>query len=267
MAAIIGSACASPSSPSTTRGRATRSSASGRTARRWPRRGGRRRPRPRAAPARAPRAALRARDRRALVAPLRQPLRTRARRPARHLRAVPRPAAAALVRSWGRWAAPSLAVALRRLRRRFPFDLVHAHYAAPAGDAVRRAAARASRWWSPSTAATCWPSRAGRPARARSTARCAARLVLANSAGDGAARPRLGAARTRVVHLGTDVPEPPGAPARPRSSPSATSSRASATPTCCARCGSCASDPRRSGSWSATAPSARRWSAWRASSA
>ena len=25
------------------------------------------------------------------------------------------------------------------LRRHFPFDLVHAHYAAPAGDAVRRA--------------------------------------------------------------------------------------------------------------------------------
>ena len=40
---------------------------------------------------------------------------------------------------WGAWAAPSLRLALRRLRREFPYDLVHAHYAAPAGDAVRRA--------------------------------------------------------------------------------------------------------------------------------
>ena len=40
---------------------------------------------------------------------------------------------------WGAWAAPTLALALRRMQRSFPFDLVHAHYAAPAGDAVRRA--------------------------------------------------------------------------------------------------------------------------------
>ena len=42
--------------------------------------------------------------------------------------------------SWGLWAAPALAVALHRLRREFAFDLVHAHYAVPAGDAVRRVA-------------------------------------------------------------------------------------------------------------------------------
>ncbi len=42
--------------------------------------------------------------------------------------------------SWGAWAAPLLGRALRRLRVAFPFDLVHAHYAVPAGDAVRRAA-------------------------------------------------------------------------------------------------------------------------------
>jgi hypothetical protein len=41
--------------------------------------------------------------------------------------------------SWGAWAAPTLAVALRRLRRRFPFDVVHAHNAVPAADAVLRA--------------------------------------------------------------------------------------------------------------------------------
>ena len=43
--------------------------------------------------------------------------------------------------NWGTWAAPSLAVALRRLRRTFAFDLVHAHNAVPAGEAARRALA------------------------------------------------------------------------------------------------------------------------------
>lgn len=38
--------------------------------------------------------------------------------------------------SWGAWAAPTLAVALRRLRAHFPFDLVHAHNAVPAAAAV-----------------------------------------------------------------------------------------------------------------------------------
>ena len=43
---------------------------------------------------------------------------------------------------WGRWAAPPLAVALRALRRSFPYDVVHAHNAVPAGEAVRRAGLR-----------------------------------------------------------------------------------------------------------------------------
>src|SRR3954468_17241492 len=84
-------------------------------------------------------AALTGRDAHAPIAPVRQPLRT-------HLDGIgvtyvpfvapPRPRSYA---SWGAWAAPPLAIALRALRRRFPFDLVHAHYAAPGGDAVRRA--------------------------------------------------------------------------------------------------------------------------------
>ena len=45
--------------------------------------------------------------------------------------APPRPRSYA---QWGKWAAPSLRLALRGKQ----FDLVHAHYAAPAGDAVRR---------------------------------------------------------------------------------------------------------------------------------
>src|ERR1700761_9109462 len=41
--------------------------------------------------------------------------------------------------TWGAWAAPVLRRALARVRQSFPFDLVHAHYAAPPGDAIRRA--------------------------------------------------------------------------------------------------------------------------------
>src|ERR1022692_2090754 len=41
--------------------------------------------------------------------------------------------------TWGAWAAPALGLALRRLRRSFGFDLIHAHNAVPAADAVRRA--------------------------------------------------------------------------------------------------------------------------------
>ena len=41
--------------------------------------------------------------------------------------------------SWGAWAAPALGLALRSLARSFPFELIHAHNAVPAGDAVRRA--------------------------------------------------------------------------------------------------------------------------------
>jgi hypothetical protein len=44
--------------------------------------------------------------------------------------------------SWGAWAVPALRRALARLHREFSFDLAHAHYAVPAGDALRRAASR-----------------------------------------------------------------------------------------------------------------------------
>jgi teichuronic acid biosynthesis glycosyltransferase TuaC len=143
----------------------------------------------------------------ALIEPLRQPLRTR-------LDGIgvtyvpflapPRPRSYG---TWGAWAAPALALALRGLRRRFPYDLVHAHYAAPAGDAVRRARPGvplvisvhggdvlgvAERW------------RGGREAVAGAFA--AARLVLANSAAIADRSRALGARDVRVVHLGTDVP-------------------------------------------------------------
>ena len=66
--------------------------------------------------------------------------------------------------------------------RRFPFELVHAHYAVPAGDALRRAASRV-----PLLVSVHGGDVHGRPAP-RAAERCArtlghARLVLANSAG------------------------------------------------------------------------------------
>jgi teichuronic acid biosynthesis glycosyltransferase TuaC len=108
---------------------------------------------------------------------------------------------------WGRWAAPSLAVALRALRRRFAFDLVHAHNAVPAGEAVRRAGIRAPLVVSVHggdvfhTAA-----RSRRGAESVRAAFARARLVLANSAGIEERCLVLGARATRVVHLGTDLP-------------------------------------------------------------
>jgi teichuronic acid biosynthesis glycosyltransferase TuaC len=116
--------------------------------------------------------------------------------------------------SWGAWAAPPLALALRRLRRRFPFDLVHAHNAVPAGEAVRRA-----RIGAPLVVSVHGGDvfhTAPRYAAGRSAVRrafTAARLVLANSTGIETATRALGARRTRVVRLGADVPDEPAAPA------------------------------------------------------
>ena len=119
--------------------------------------------------------------------------------------------------SWGAWAAPTLALALRRLRRRFPFDLVHAHYAVPAADAVLRARAAAPLVISEHGGDlyhTAPASRAGRAAVERAFGR--ARLVLANSAAVADRCRALGAREVRVVHLGTDVPaEPSPAPREP----------------------------------------------------
>ena len=93
---------------------------------------------------------------------------------------------------------------MRRLRRKFPFDLVHAHYAVPVGDAVRRAGGSA-----PLVVSVhghdVQGSGSGGPAVAATLQH--ARLVLANSAGTGRRCTALGARDARVVHLGADVPE------------------------------------------------------------
>jgi teichuronic acid biosynthesis glycosyltransferase TuaC len=114
---------------------------------------------------------------------------------------------------WGAWAAPLLHRALRRMRGAFPFDLVHAHYAVPAGDAVRRAAPRAPLVVSVH-GGDVLGAHSGAPT-VRSTLQHA-RLVLANSAGTARRCRALGATETRIIHLGTDLPaEPADPPADP----------------------------------------------------
>src|SRR5580693_4448888 len=109
--------------------------------------------------------------------------------------------------SWSAWAAPALGVALRHLQRRAGFDLIHAHNAVPAADAVRRAGLDVPLVVSVhggDVLYTAPRSPAGREAVARGLG--AARLVLANSRGIAELATAHGAADVRVVHLGADLP-------------------------------------------------------------
>jgi teichuronic acid biosynthesis glycosyltransferase TuaC len=115
-------------------------------------------------------------------------------------------------RSWGAWAAPALALALRRLDRTFPLDLIHAHNAVPAGDAVRRSLSGRGERSTPLVISvhggdvlyTAARDEEGARAVARSLG--AAQLVLANSQGIAELAQADGAGETRVVHLGADLP-------------------------------------------------------------
>ncbi|MEO8969695.1 MAG: glycosyltransferase [Solirubrobacteraceae bacterium] len=104
--------------------------------------------------------------------------------------------------SWGAWAAPVLRRALGALRLRFAYDLVHAHYAVPAGDAIRRAQPGM-----PVVVSVHGGDVLGAHARHLNVAAALrhARLVLANSAGTARRCTALGARATRVVHLGADL--------------------------------------------------------------
>jgi glycosyltransferase involved in cell wall biosynthesis len=115
--------------------------------------------------------------------------------------------------SWGAWAAPRLGPALRRMHVEFPFDLVHAHYAVPAGDALRRAAPDV-----PLVVSVHGGDVLGAHAEAPAVSAtfAHARLVLANSAGTARRCYDRGARDVQVVHLGTD---PPAAPAPPPATP------------------------------------------------
>lgn len=131
--------------------------------------------------------------------------------------------------SWGAWAAPGLALALRRLHRRFPFELVHAHNAVPAADAVRRAYTRVPLVVSVHGGDVLYTARRSQQgAAAVRRALGAARLTLANSEGIAELARADGADETAVVHLGTELPparrsprgeghDGPGRPAGPPS--------------------------------------------------
>src|SRR5205085_11672412 len=147
--------------------------------------------------------AVRSRRLEEAINPIRQPATTELDGvPVRYVRYVspPRPWSYG---SWGAWAAPWLALALRDLRRKFDFELIHAHYAVPAGDAARRVAKRTPLVVSVHGHDVQGERAGGRTVRAALTS---ADLVLANSAGTAERSRRLGARETRVGHLGTDVP-------------------------------------------------------------
>lgn len=115
--------------------------------------------------------------------------------------------------SWGRWASRPLGRALRTLHREFPFDVIHAHNAVPAGDAIRRVVAGggplAAVPWVVSVHGGDVYFTAPRSADGRHAVRAtfaAADRVLANSAGTAERCAALGAVDPGVVRLGTDLP-------------------------------------------------------------
>src|SRR4051794_6282970 len=145
------------------------------------------------------------RDRRAWRAALAQPAREqRDGLDVRYLRFVSPPRGRSYA-SWGAFAAPGLALELRRIRREFPYDVVHAHYAVPAADAVLRTRDRTPLVISEHGGDVFHTVHLpGGRARVRHAFE-AARVVLANSMGIERACRDLGAHTTRVVHLGTDL--------------------------------------------------------------
>ena len=137
--------------------------------------------------------------------------------PIHYLRYVSPPRARAYAR-WGAWAAPVLRRALSAAsRREGSFDLVHAHNAVPAGDAVLRARAETPLLVSVHGGDVLWTvDRAQGGAAAVSRTLAGADTVLANSAGVAALARQRGARRVEVVHLGSDLPSgdelPPRSP-------------------------------------------------------
>jgi teichuronic acid biosynthesis glycosyltransferase TuaC len=117
--------------------------------------------------------------------------------------------------TWGAFAAPALRRALRAIRREFPYDLVHAHYAVPAADAVLRTRDPAPLVVSEHGGDIFHTIRLRGGERLVRRAFGAARVVLANSKGIATAARELGAREPRVVHLGTDLAPLQRRPANP----------------------------------------------------
>jgi teichuronic acid biosynthesis glycosyltransferase TuaC len=131
----------------------------------------------------------------------------------RYVRYLSPPRAGAYAR-WGAWAAPALARALRRAGR---FDLVHAHNAVPAGDAVLRRGLGLPLVVSVHGGDVLWTATARVPGGQAAVERtfAGADLVIANSAGIERLARDHGARRTRVVHLGADAAPRIAASAQP----------------------------------------------------
>ena len=132
------------------------------------------------------------------------------------LRALRLAAALARLRALGR--VGGAGAAPRAARARGPFDLVHAHNAVPAGDAALRARrARAAGRLGPRRRRAL-DHRARCPAGATRSSACWARRASCSPTARASRRSRASTARarTRVVHLGTDVPAAPPRRARRR---------------------------------------------------
>jgi glycosyltransferase involved in cell wall biosynthesis len=128
--------------------------------------------------------------------------------------------------AWGAWAAPALGLALRRLRRSFAFDLIHAHNAVPAADAVRRARIGVPLAISVHGGDVLYIAPRSDAGRAAVEANLAnANTVLANSHGVAELARRYGARDTRVVHLGADPPESRAGHANAQDTPQAREGR------------------------------------------
>ena len=114
--------------------------------------------------------------------------------------------------SWGHWMAPPLGRALDRLRRSWPFDLVHAHCIVPPGYAAARWRRHAGR---PPLVLSAHgpdmihvPGLSGVAQRASASALRGADLVVANSrwAQRRCEQVAGGPLKSVVVHLGADLP-------------------------------------------------------------
>ncbi len=132
---------------------------------------------------------------------------------------------------WGAWAAPALAMALRRLRSSegFEFEVVHAHNAVPAADAARRARVKVPLVVSVHGGDVLYTApRLPRGRKAVVRALGAADVVLANSRGIAELARANGARDTLVVHLGADPLSMTAVP-RTTATPATPSARATAT--------------------------------------
>ena len=109
---------------------------------------------------------------------------------------------------WGKHAARPLGRALRKLHGRFPFDIIHAHNAVPAADAIRRANVHGPMVTSVHGGDVFHTAILRREwAAIVSAGLNASDLVLANSSGIRTACGALTSSPIEVLLLGADVPE------------------------------------------------------------